>query len=209
VTANTLVQGQKVEGQGHSVCNRQDGFTAKFVGLCYLFQFTDGRFHDHAVPNDCQADVHKQCIENRAKPKNPGRLARCRSALQTECCRNCTLSSSHVCHRITQDAVQTILDAVDNARSAAAWFDVNEHLFRFDVTVPAVVGWTQTEVVDWAQRTVDDGRRYDDVRDNIIFTLHVAEDVRLCLSIICDGLGIPINIRLHREEEDTVQQTEE
>jgi len=51
VTASTLVQGQRVKGQGHSVRNRQHGFIAKFVGLSYLFNL---------------------------KTKNPERLARCR-----------------------------------------------------------------------------------------------------------------------------------
>ena len=51
MTANRLVQGQSVKGQGHSVRNRQHGFTAKFVGLSYLFNLSGGRFHGHVAPN--------------------------------------------------------------------------------------------------------------------------------------------------------------
>jgi len=71
VIANTLVQGQMVEGQGHSLRNRQHGFTAKLVGLSYLFNLSGGRFHGHAAPNSCQAEVHKQYFQNKKNPENP------------------------------------------------------------------------------------------------------------------------------------------
>ena len=45
MAANTLVQDQRVKGQGHSVRNRQHGFTAKFVGLSYLFNLSGGHVH--------------------------------------------------------------------------------------------------------------------------------------------------------------------
>ena len=73
MTANTLVQGQRVKGQGHSVCNRQHGFTAKFVGLSYLFNLSGGRFHGHVARNGCQAEVHKtseNTIFSNQKQKN-------------------------------------------------------------------------------------------------------------------------------------------
>ena len=59
VTANTVVQGQRVKGQGHSVRNRQHRFTAKSVGLSYLFNLSDGRGHGHVAPSGCQVEVHK------------------------------------------------------------------------------------------------------------------------------------------------------
>jgi len=71
VTANTLVQRQRVKSQGHSVCNRQHGFTAKFVGLSYLFNLSGGRFYGHAAPNGCQAEVHKTSENNIFKPNKP------------------------------------------------------------------------------------------------------------------------------------------
>ena len=70
VTANTLVQGQRVKGrQGHNVRNRQHGFTAKFVDLSYLFNLSGGRFHGHVAHNGCQAEVHKTSENNIFKPK--------------------------------------------------------------------------------------------------------------------------------------------
>ena len=71
MTANTLVEGQRVKGQDHSVCNRQHGFTAKFVGLSYLFNLSGGRVHGHAAPNGCQAEVHKTSESNIFKPNKP------------------------------------------------------------------------------------------------------------------------------------------
>ena len=59
VTANTLVQGQRVKGQGHNIRNRLHGFTAKSVGLSYLFNLSGGRGHGHVASNGCQAEVHK------------------------------------------------------------------------------------------------------------------------------------------------------
>jgi len=56
VTANTLVQGQRVKGQGHSVRNRQHRFTAKSMGLYYLFNLSGGRGHGHV---SCYAEVLK------------------------------------------------------------------------------------------------------------------------------------------------------
>ena len=77
MTANTLVQGQRVKGQGHSIRNRQHGFTAKFVGLSYLFNLSGGRFHGHAAPNGCQAEVHKQYFQNKKneKPRTSGTMS--------------------------------------------------------------------------------------------------------------------------------------
>ena len=68
MTANTLVQGQKVKGQDHSVCNSH-GFTAKVVGLSCLFNLSGGSFHGHVAPNGCQAEVHKASENNIFKPK--------------------------------------------------------------------------------------------------------------------------------------------
>ena len=62
--SNTLVQGQRVKGQGHSVRNSQHGFTAKFVGLSYLFNLSGARFHGHVAPNGCQAEVQKTSENN-------------------------------------------------------------------------------------------------------------------------------------------------
>ena len=61
-----MVQGQRVKGQGHSVCNRQRRFTAKSVGLSYLFNLSGGRDHDHV---GCQAGVHKTSENNIFKPQ--------------------------------------------------------------------------------------------------------------------------------------------
>ena len=74
MTANTLVQGQRVKGQGHSVRNRRHGFTAKFVGLSYLFNLSGGRGHGHVAPNGCQTEVHKtseNTIFSNQKKENP------------------------------------------------------------------------------------------------------------------------------------------
>jgi len=48
-----------------------------------------------AAPIGCQAEVHKTSENNifKPNPKNPERLARCRSAFEMQCFRNCTLSS--------------------------------------------------------------------------------------------------------------------
>ena len=70
VTANTLVQSQRVKGQGHSVRNRQHGFTGKFVGLSYLFNLSGGRVYGHAAPNGCQVEVYKTSENNIFKLKN-------------------------------------------------------------------------------------------------------------------------------------------
>ena len=106
MTANTLVQGQMVKGQGHSVRNRQHGFTAKLVGLSCLFNLSGGRFHGHVAPNGCQAEVHKTSDNNIFKPKktkNPEYLARCRSAFEMQCFRNfCKLSSYFVLCTVDQ-----------------------------------------------------------------------------------------------------------
>ena len=54
MTANMLVQAQRVKGRGHSVRNSyKHGFTAKFVG----FNLSGGRGHEHV--GNCQAEVHK------------------------------------------------------------------------------------------------------------------------------------------------------
>ena len=101
VTANTLFQGQRVKGQGHSVRNRQHRLTAKSVGLSYLFNLSGGCGHEHV---DCQAEVHKTSentiFSNQRNPKNtenhhntPERLVRCHSDFEMQCFRNCTLSS--------------------------------------------------------------------------------------------------------------------
>ena len=42
----TFVQGQRVKGHGHSVCNRQHRLTAKSVVLSYLFNLSGGRGHE-------------------------------------------------------------------------------------------------------------------------------------------------------------------
>ena len=100
VTDNTFVQSQRVKGQGHSVRNRQHRFTAKSVGLSYLFNVSSGRGYDHV---DCQAEVHntsenavfqtKKAKTPRKSHNTPERLMRCRSAFEMQCFRNCTLSS--------------------------------------------------------------------------------------------------------------------
>jgi len=50
------------------------------------------------APNGCQAEVHMTSENNIFKPKktkNPEVLARCRSAFEMQCFRNCTLSSGY------------------------------------------------------------------------------------------------------------------
>ena len=59
VTANALVQGQRVNGRGHSVRNRQRRFTAKSVRFSYLFNVDWWAWHEHVMSNGCQAEVHK------------------------------------------------------------------------------------------------------------------------------------------------------
>ena len=70
VTANTFVQGQRVKGQGHSVCNRQRRLTAKSVRICCLFNVVK----ENAI------------FSNKKYPENadnmPDRLARSRGGLR-------------------------------------------------------------------------------------------------------------------------------
>jgi len=132
VTANTVFQGQRVKGQGHSVRNKQHRFNAKSVGLSYLFNLSGGRGHDHV---SCHAEVHKTSentiFSNHKTPKNPEnphntpeRLVRYRSDFEMQCFRNCTLSScsctvrmrstSAFCYHIT--ATGTVDDCSECSR---------------------------------------------------------------------------------------------
>ena len=97
VTVNTPLQGQRVKGQGHSVRNRQHGFTAKFVGLSYLFNLTGGRVHGHATPMVARRSFPKAIFSNK---KTQQLLIICQIdwrevgvAFELQCLRNCTRSS--------------------------------------------------------------------------------------------------------------------
>jgi len=74
VTANTLVQGQRVKGQGHSVRNSQHRFTAKCVSFSYLFSAWarwEVRVVGVAPRGGCQAALRKTSENNIFKPNEP------------------------------------------------------------------------------------------------------------------------------------------
>ena len=82
--------------QGYTLRNRQHGFTAKFVGLSYLFNLSGGHFHGQwrlTVARRKYRRCPKTIFSNQKKTKNPERLARCRSVFEMQCFRNSRLSS--------------------------------------------------------------------------------------------------------------------
>ena len=102
-----MIQGQRVKGQGHSVRNSPHRFTSnksRFVTYsprqCVEHPLTtrmhiahSGWIGPHGV---CQAHFAKRTktiFLNQTSPKNPERLAQCRSAFEMQCFCNCTLSS--------------------------------------------------------------------------------------------------------------------
>ena len=102
-----MVQGQRLKDQGHSVRNSQHRFTSimsRFVTYlprqcvehppqraCAL------RIVGVSAPHGgCQAHFAKRpktIFSNQTSPRNPERLAQCRSAFEMQCFCNCTLSS--------------------------------------------------------------------------------------------------------------------
>ena len=93
MTANTLVQGQRVKGQGHSVCKRQRRLTAKSVRNCCLFNVEKCELQ-HVL---CKCgklwltrrnsqNVRKRNIFEQQNPENadntPDRLARSQGGLR-------------------------------------------------------------------------------------------------------------------------------
>ena len=100
MTANTLLQGQRVKDQGHSVCNRQRRFTAKSVQFSCLFNAEKWACHHVVVARRNFPKRSKTQYFRTKKPENPenadttpDRLARSRVALELQCFRSCTLSS--------------------------------------------------------------------------------------------------------------------
>jgi len=65
VTANALLQGQGVKGQGHSVCNRQRRFTAKSVQISCLLNVEKWAWHhvcDWWLPGGTSENFRKHNI---------------------------------------------------------------------------------------------------------------------------------------------------
>ena len=108
MTANTLVQGQGVKGQGHSVCNRQRRLTAKSVRISCLFNVEKWAWHHVLCMGGCQAELLKTSenaifsIKNPENPENADNTP-CRStgkklmAFEVQCFHNCRLSSFNIC----------------------------------------------------------------------------------------------------------------
>ena len=97
VTANTFVQGQRVKGQGPSVCNRQRRLTAKSVRICCLFNVEKGRGATWCAFVVARRNFPKRNI---FEQKTQKMLIICQIdwrevgvAFELQCLRNCTLSS--------------------------------------------------------------------------------------------------------------------
>ena len=99
-----VVQGQRVKGQGHSVRNSQQRFTSntRVVSLLIYRVRASMRMPIEYSGRICctwplLGALRKTSENNIFKPnkpeKIPERLARCRSAVEMQCFRNCTLSS--------------------------------------------------------------------------------------------------------------------
>lgn len=95
---------------------------------------------------------------------------------------------------------QTIVDAVHSARVANTWIERNGHVFTGNITSPPVVYRSERETSDWAAHTTAAGRCYVDVRDSVMFDTQSVSDVRLFLSLVSGGLGLPLNVCLHGQE---------
>ena len=85
MTANTFVQGQRVKGQGHSVCKRQRRLTVKSVRICCLFNVEKGCGATCSTFVVARWNFPKCNIFEQKKTENadnmPDRLARSRSGL--------------------------------------------------------------------------------------------------------------------------------
>jgi len=73
-------------------------------------------------------------------------------------------------------------------------------VFTGNITSPPVVYRSERETSDWAAHTTAAGRCYVDVRDSVMFDTQSVSDVRLFLSLVSGGLGLPLNVCLHGQE---------
>jgi len=81
-----VVQGQRVKGQGHSVCKRQRRLTAKSVRICCLFKVEKGRGATCSAFVVARRNFPKRNIFEQKPPENadnmPDRLTRSRGGLR-------------------------------------------------------------------------------------------------------------------------------
>jgi len=94
-----VVQGQRVKGQGHSVCNRQRRLTAKSVRICCLFNDEKGRGATWSAFMVARRNFPKRNIFEQEKTQKmliTSRQIDWREvgvAFELQCLCNCTLSS--------------------------------------------------------------------------------------------------------------------